>query len=413
MADRSPSPPTDPGEDFLFHLYRGGELLQDNRIQDAKVELEHALALQPADPKGQDLLGIVYFRLGLYPRAISIFEKLVATFGEALEPRVNLALCYLKTGQASRARSELEKVVADHPTHTRAWGYLGLAHQSLGDTDRALHAFTRGGHDAMAKRLMEATGSAPPGSQRRPATSPGSFQEIDRSADLAPQSSLPQSLSAGWDALLAAADAAQQQAPLPAPSPAPTPLPTPSPAPRLANPERTTNPNFPSGIDYGIRGALTQAEIGQRHLLVFPREGRVAIHPATGSVLVQAMNGFVVRSSLLRALTYANGITYKALTRRTRGKLLVDEPLGGEANPLVEVEGRGELVLTPIADHVLVPITLTSPPAEPMPLGAPLPQPTSLRAGHVVRSCQHSHGRQGTSPDRACLDHPPVASARA
>ena len=50
-------------EDFLFHLYRGSELLQDNRVQEAKEELEQALTLQPRDPRGQELLAV-----GVLPR---------------------------------------------------------------------------------------------------------------------------------------------------------------------------------------------------------------------------------------------------------------------------------------------------------------------------------------------------------
>jgi hypothetical protein len=87
------------GEEFLFHLYRGSELLQDNCVTEAKDELERALSLQPRDVEGQGLLGIVYFRLGLYPRAISIYEEIVKSVPEELTPRINLALCYLKTGQ--------------------------------------------------------------------------------------------------------------------------------------------------------------------------------------------------------------------------------------------------------------------------------------------------------------------------
>src|SRR4051812_25284297 len=143
------------GEDFLFHLYRGSELLQDNRVHDAKAELEQALSLQPSDPKGQDLLGIVYFRLGLYPRAIAIYERLIQSHPEAIEPRINLALSYLKTGQPAQARFELEKVVEQSPGHSRAWGYLGLAFQRIGDYERASHAFASGGHDGMARRLVE------------------------------------------------------------------------------------------------------------------------------------------------------------------------------------------------------------------------------------------------------------------
>src|SRR5215510_717374 len=82
-------------EDFLFHLYRGSELLQENRVIEAKEELEYALLLQPQDPKGQDLLGAVYFRLGLYPRAITIFENLERQFPRDMSLKMNLALCYL------------------------------------------------------------------------------------------------------------------------------------------------------------------------------------------------------------------------------------------------------------------------------------------------------------------------------
>lgn len=156
--DDVPGPPSSSevaGEDFLFHLYRGSELLQDNRVHDAKAELEEALSLQPSDPKGQDLLGIVYFRLGLYPRAIAIYERLIRENPHATTPHVNLALAYLKTAQPGLARLALERALELDPHHSRAWGYLGLSLQQLGDYQRAGEAFTAGGHDAMARRLME------------------------------------------------------------------------------------------------------------------------------------------------------------------------------------------------------------------------------------------------------------------
>src|SRR5450755_3946737 len=109
----------DATEDFLFHLYRGAELLQDNRVHEAKEELEQALMLQPRDPKGQDLLAVVYFRLGLYPRAIQIYETLKVETPDQPSLQINLALCYLKTGQASAARLELEDVVRGNPEHRR------------------------------------------------------------------------------------------------------------------------------------------------------------------------------------------------------------------------------------------------------------------------------------------------------
>jgi hypothetical protein len=150
-------------EDFLFHLYRGSELLLDNRVHEAKEELEQALKLQPRDAKGQDLLAVVYFRLGLYPRAIEIYEDLFRIFPDDASLAQNLSLCYLKTSQAERARDLLEKVVAAQPAHTRAWSYLGLAHEKLGDYEKAKAAFAHGDQPGMARRMDDLLAtSAPP-----------------------------------------------------------------------------------------------------------------------------------------------------------------------------------------------------------------------------------------------------------
>src|ERR1700693_578036 len=142
-------------EDFLFPLYRGSELLQENRVLEAKEELEFALTMQPLDAKGQDLLGSLYFRLVLYPHAIQIYEALEKQFPKDSSIKINLALAYLKTGQAALARRPLEDTVRLQPEHRRAWGYLGLALQKLGELEQAQNAFERGGHAMMAKRVTE------------------------------------------------------------------------------------------------------------------------------------------------------------------------------------------------------------------------------------------------------------------
>ncbi|MDB4946264.1 MAG: Tetratricopeptide 2 repeat protein [Labilithrix sp.] len=163
LAHDSDAPNEAANEDFLFHLYRGSELLQDNRAHEAKEELERALHLQPHDAKGQDLLGVVYFRLGLYPRAIAIYEQLRRTSPRDPSLLLNLALCYLKTGQPAFARRDLELLLAINPHHGRAWGYLGLACERLGDLDEAERAFAQGGHAPMARRMAERRASQLPG----------------------------------------------------------------------------------------------------------------------------------------------------------------------------------------------------------------------------------------------------------
>ncbi|MEZ4301033.1 MAG: tetratricopeptide repeat protein [Polyangiaceae bacterium] len=375
MQDRDPpAPPSShevAGEDFLFHLYRGSELLQDNRVHDAKAELEQALRFQPSDPKGQDLLGIVYFRLGLYPRAIAIYEKLVHSHPEAIEPRVNLALSYLKTGQASAARLELERVVEQNPNHSRAWGYLGLAFQRLGDYERASHAFAAGGHDVMARRLLEmATSSSSSaglsvpasltpeaGASRESRRPPPPSTEPDPDARPPHSSALPPS---SWTAIdhevspspSPPAPPATEVTPPPRPAVVPPPARLPS-TPALAEPVADAGPRSihppkatpPAPIADVLRGAL----------IVYPRAHSVARHPS-GVVLVQAGTGFAARLSAVRSMSLS-GPFGEPLRRRVRGRV-IEEPLGSAASPILDLPARSELVLSAPDDHALTPIDL-------------------------------------------------------
>lgn len=139
-------------DEFVFHLHRGVELLEEGRSLEAKEALELALAERPKDPESQALLALVYFRLGLYPRAIEIYRLLADTHPDTLSLKVNLAVCYLKTGQHAFAEETLIAVVGTDPSHTRAWAYLGLAHERLGEHGKAARAYELGGHPRQAER---------------------------------------------------------------------------------------------------------------------------------------------------------------------------------------------------------------------------------------------------------------------
>ncbi|MEM7517090.1 MAG: tetratricopeptide repeat protein, partial [Planctomycetota bacterium] len=130
---------------------------------DAKEELERALALQPQDAKSQDLLAGVYYRLGVYPRAIELWAGLVEAMPKEPALRVNLALVLIKTGQGERAREHLRVALDLQPDHGRAWGYLGLIHFREGRLREAQEAFMRGGQEAMVRRVEEALAQTSPG----------------------------------------------------------------------------------------------------------------------------------------------------------------------------------------------------------------------------------------------------------
>jgi uncharacterized protein (AIM24 family) len=145
------------GDDaFLTLLYRGGELLQAGQLEDARTQLEAAYQLQPDNEKGQNLLGLAYFKLGHFDRAAEIYEGLVRDNSSDPTLRVNLGLVYLKSGQLPRAIREFERAVELAPEHAKAHNYLGLALAQAGEYGRAREAFLRAGSDVMAEKMARA-----------------------------------------------------------------------------------------------------------------------------------------------------------------------------------------------------------------------------------------------------------------
>jgi Flp pilus assembly protein TadD/uncharacterized protein (AIM24 family) len=387
-ASAASAPHEESGEDFLFHLYRGGELLQDNRLDEAREELERALSLQPRDAKAQDLLAVVYFRTGRYAAAIEIYEHL--KHGSPRDPslKVNLALCYLRTGKAAAARTELEDVVCLAPTHTRAWGYLGLAHERLGELDKALGAFERGGHDAMARRIeraLAATRLAPGAGQDAElrGLASAAYEELDAGAiDFAlaapstPAADATDLESGTWKAV----ELGEVRA-----SPAPAVASsgdgwTVPPAPREARevravrepraavvPLRAEPPGMSSlpprdAAAASARGLSSLAEIARGSLLIFPRASGVSLHPS-GVALVKttraegggAGHSFAARLESVRA--HSSAVTADVLQRQARGKSS-GESFGGLGSPVVRLSGAGEIVLGPRPSHTLAAFTL-------------------------------------------------------
>lgn len=352
-------------EDFLFHLYRGSELLQDNRVLEAKSELEHALTLQPRDPKGQDLLAVVYFRIGLYPHAIQIYEELLRQNPRDHSLRLNLALCCLKTGQAQAAREQLEVVVHNNPAHRRAWGYLGLAFERLGDMEKAVHAFERGSHTQMARRLRErskAVASGPPAvevaasaenAEIRAAAS-AAFEELDAgelSFSLAAQEHGSKE-SGHWRAIEPGASTAP-----------PVSVSAVGQVTSFSVPRERRHDTLEWGLargtiaPHGRPGRVVPrpvVDLAREARLVFPDDG-VAI--VDGSVALVKMSdtpsgrSFAARLESIRS--YSGDVNIVVMERKVRGQA-PSETLGGVGTPVVRVSGAGQLLLGPRPAHTLV-----------------------------------------------------------
>jgi hypothetical protein len=347
------------GEDFLFHLYRGSELLQDNCVEQAKEELERALRFQPRDVEGQGLLGVVYFRLGLYPRAIGIYEELARSCPNEITPKVNLALCYLKTGQQGSAREVLEDVIRREPDHLRAWGYYGLALERLGEYEKAQAAFDRAGQPQLARRMTQII------DQARPAPAPDEAErqryEVRRAAadaalelEAKPDAPFSTAEEAGdleavrssrWRAVEPGAETVP-------PAPEHRGLSVPSHLGRLSVP-LVSDPTdlLPASIRGRVQASIPIGVSGTPSALV----SALSVSPPSAServsltgtmALVRIEVAFAVRNDALRAVQPERAsFRWAALRRRTRGHD-TDEPFGGPATPWSVLEGTGVVAIS-------------------------------------------------------------------
>jgi hypothetical protein len=336
------------GEDFLFHLYRGSELLQDDCVEEAKEELERAIRMQPLDVEGQSLLGVVYFRLGLYPRAIEIYREIVKACPEEVTPKLNLALCYLKTGQPGEARDLLESLLRSAPDHRRAWGYLGLSLERLGEYERARAAFLRAEQPHLARRMQqlldELAGvsgdlAVPREDVRRAAAD--ALEEIDAAGDgpfqrAAPEPEVLPFRDSRWRAH---EPGEEPLPPLPVPRRASLDLDALTPA-----PVRAAEGTSPRAMSDAIEPPLTPESLVSSRQLV-PAELRSAVRTPSGLVFVRVQESFAVRADRLRATSpTGEGLRPSGLKRRFRGREL-DEPFSALGASWSLVTGAGWLVL--------------------------------------------------------------------
>jgi uncharacterized protein (AIM24 family) len=142
--------------EFIAALYQGGELLAKGNVLNAREHLERANALEPRNEKAQNLLGLAYFKLGLFERAASVYERLVRQNPADPTLRVNLGLVHLKTNHLQRAVQEFEAATAIDPQHAKAHNYLGLALAQNGDYARAKTHFAAAGSEVMADKMDKA-----------------------------------------------------------------------------------------------------------------------------------------------------------------------------------------------------------------------------------------------------------------
>ena len=163
-------------EEFLGALFKGGELLASGKVTEAREHLEKAHGLAPRNEKAQNLLGLAYFKLGLFDQASAVYESLVNENPTDATLRVNLGLVYLKTNNLERCVKEFETATDLEPAHKKAHNYLGLALAQQGSYVKAKEHFELAGSEPMAEKMARAIAAQ---------SSPSGFHKpVDRQAPL-------------------------------------------------------------------------------------------------------------------------------------------------------------------------------------------------------------------------------------
>ncbi len=298
-------------EAFLAQIHRSSDLLSQDKQDEARAALEQAFESRMDDAAGQATLALVYFKLGIYPRASAIYQKLVNEFPEEAPLRLNLGLVYLKTGQSEKAARELETAVQLAPSYRKAHGYLGLAYQRLGDYEGARRSFELAGAKHLAKRMKRFIA---PDTEPNPADATEVQEEepMAVSADERPSSSMD--LSSSITGFLR--EIPTSEAP-------------PSLLPRCG--ERAQEP-------------VSIGEIRAEARLSEPLTGRFIINEA-GYLIMDVASLGISRLEGLHFLS-ATQLSYRPLKRKYRGKI-DEEIFGKKSNPMFEITGMGRLGFHP------------------------------------------------------------------
>jgi len=146
---------TEGPERFEHHLTAAGDLLKQDKVEEAKAELAAALALKSDDIKALGLFGLACFRLASFEEALPVYKKLVELKPSDASYRLNLGLVHLKLGNAAQSIRELVKSRDLDPGQQRTVAYLGLAYARLGDFARAYEAFMRAGQEQLASEMEQ------------------------------------------------------------------------------------------------------------------------------------------------------------------------------------------------------------------------------------------------------------------
>jgi len=121
----------------------GMTLFRIGRYEDARQELEKAIALQPTSEEAARMLGRVLIRQGKIDEGVAQFNKAIAIRPNSYPLYSDLGFALFGAGRFKDALDAFEKSIAIAPNSAVALAQAGAASQSMGDNARALGYYER------------------------------------------------------------------------------------------------------------------------------------------------------------------------------------------------------------------------------------------------------------------------------
>jgi Flp pilus assembly protein TadD len=132
------------GTPGLLALVRGNQLVAEKRLEEAKVELEKAIASGgPTVAEARARLAWISIQTGESARGLELLTPLEQEFPDRYEVVAGLGLGYSREGDCQRGISYLERAMTLRPPDTVVLNVAGDCYMTLGNDQKAAETFKR------------------------------------------------------------------------------------------------------------------------------------------------------------------------------------------------------------------------------------------------------------------------------
>lgn len=123
-------------------LLKGLSLYLQKNYDDAIVQCQKSLSISP-DLMGYYFLGLSYYNTEKFELALNQFQKILDSAPDFLQPRVMVAMIFLKQKRFDDAITECTKMLKKHPSNGLVHNILGSAYMGQGEMEKSVEEFDK------------------------------------------------------------------------------------------------------------------------------------------------------------------------------------------------------------------------------------------------------------------------------